>query len=102
MVFDFCCVGDKFEGFIGYMFAENLDVKGFLYGLDIAVMLHEADTGSVVVRLWWLVEVLINSVLGETQKNDGLEGMYSCVEVVDLFEDVVIREEEEDRKRTFF
>lgn len=37
------------------------------------------------------------------QKNDGLEGMYGCVEVVDLFEDVVIREEEEeDRKRAFF
>jgi len=40
-------------------------VKGFFYGLDIAVMLHEADIGSVVVRLWWLVEVLISSVLGE-------------------------------------
>lgn len=66
-------------------------------------MLHKADIGSVVVRLWWLVEVLINSVLGEMQKNDGLEGIYGCVEAVDLFEDVVIREEEEeDRKRAFF
>lgn len=39
------------------MFAENSDCKGFLYGLDIAVKLHEADIGSVVVRLWWLVVV---------------------------------------------
>lgn len=65
-------------------------------------MLHEADIGSVVVRLWWLVEVLISSVLGETRKNDSVKGIYRCVEVVDLFEDVVIREEEEDGKRTFF
>lgn len=62
-------------------------------------MLHEADIGSVVVRLRWLVEVLISSVLGEMQKNDSVKGMYRCVEVVDLFEDVVIREEEEDGKR---
>lgn len=61
-------------------------------------MLYKADIGSVDVRLWWLVEVLISIVLGEMQKNEGLEGMYRCVEVVDLFEDVVIREEEEDGK----
>lgn len=48
------------------------------------------------------MEVLISSVLVETRKNDGLEGMYGCVEAMDLFEDVVIREEEEDRKRAFF
>lgn len=78
-------------------------MKVFFYGLDIAVMLYKADVGSVVVRLWWLVEVLINSVSEEMQENDGLEGMYRCVEVVDLFEDVVIREEEEEGgKRTFF
>lgn len=42
------------------------------------------------------------SVLGEMQKNDGLERVYRCVEAVDLFEDVVSREEEEDGKRAFF
>lgn len=38
------------------------------------------------------------------QKNDSVKGINGCVEVVDLFEDVVIREEEEedDGKRTFF
>lgn len=37
------------------------------------------------------------------QKNDGLEGMYGYVEAIDLFEDIVIREEEEeDGKRPFF
>lgn len=42
-------------------------------------------------------------MLGETRKNESLEGINGCVEAVDLFEDVVIREEEEeDRKRAFF
>lgn len=40
----------------------------------------------------------ISSVLGEMQKNEGLKGIYGCVEAVDLFEDVVSREEEEYRK----
>lgn len=77
-------------------------MKVFLYGLDIAVVLHEADIGSVNVRLWWMVEMLISSVLGETQKNDSVKGIYSYMEAMDLFEDVVSREEEEDGKRTFF
>lgn len=57
MVFDVYRVRDKFEGFIGYMFAEKSDCEGFSYELDIAVMLHKADIGSVDVRLWWLVVV---------------------------------------------
>lgn len=36
-------------------------MKVFFYRLDIAVMLHEADIGSVVVCLWWLVEVVVGS-----------------------------------------
>lgn len=36
-------------------------MKVFFYGLGIAVMLHEADIGSVVVRLWWLVVVADHS-----------------------------------------
>lgn len=44
------------------------------------------------------MEVLISSVLGETQKNDSVKGIYGCIGAVDLFEDVVSREEEEDRK----
>lgn len=33
------------------LFAKNGDCEGVFCGLDIAVMLHEADIGSVVVRL---------------------------------------------------
>lgn len=58
MVFDVCRVRDRFEGLTEDLFAEKLDCEGFTYGLDTAVMLHEADIGSVVVRLWWLVEVV--------------------------------------------
>lgn len=58
MVFDVYRVGDKVQRCIEDLFAEKSDCEGFLYGLDIAVMLHKADIGSVVVRLWWLVEVV--------------------------------------------
>lgn len=54
-------LGTKLSELTEDLFAEKSDCEGFTYGLDIAVVLHKADVGSVVVRLWWLVEVVVGS-----------------------------------------
>lgn len=49
-------------------------MKGFFYGLDIAVMLHKADIGSVDVRLWWLLVVADQFCVRRNVEERGLGG----------------------------